>query len=62
MLAPKAQTVCTALPGAGSGSVDNMAVDSGVFSFLLLCGSAPGPYHVRTIVFATHFDSNYAES
>lgn len=59
MLAQKVQSVCAARPTAGSGSVDNMAVDSGVLSFLLLCGFAPGPYH---IVFATHFDSNYAES
>lgn len=59
MLAQKAQTVCTVPPTAGSGLVDNTAVDSGVLTFLLFCGSAPGPYH---IVFATHFDSNYVDS
>lgn len=63
MLAQKAQTGWTSPPTAGSESVDNMAVDFGVLSFLLLCDSAPGPYHV---VFATHFDAksfvNYAES
>lgn len=36
MLAPKAQTACTAPPTAGSGSVNNMAVDSGVLSFVTL--------------------------